>query len=141
MLPVIDTSDFSYITTTIKSEKAHMAGHILIVADHIDLQRRLQTRLELAGYTTSLAQNGLEALESLENIAPAIILLDLDLPRMDGYTFLRALRQREADISSPLVFVLTADQKATSKLAIYDVAVFTKPYSFELLLTAMMMHC
>ncbi len=116
-----------------------MTKRVLIVEDCPDLQMILQTWLEMAGYTTTLAQDGLEALELLESARPSVILLDLGLPRMDGYAFLEALRQREG-ATSPPVIVLTADPQATSKLAHTSVKVFTKPYSFEVLLIEIATH-
>ncbi len=112
-----------------------MTQHVLLVEDHLDLQMILQTRLELAGYTVSLAQNGLEALEWLEKKIPDIILLDLGLPLMDGYAFLEVWEKKELHITLPII-VLTADQQAVAKLAKKAIPVFTKPFAFERLLEA-----
>ncbi len=115
-----------------------MVKHVMIVEDHIEIQMILRTRLELAGYSTSCARDGLEALELLENVTPDVILLDLGLPRMDGYAFLATLEQRKLIVSFPVI-VLTADKQAALKLADKPVKVFTKPFSFHHLVAAIQM--
>src|SRR5258708_33464972 len=110
-----------------------MATRILIVEDNFDLLRLLKARLEIAGYHISLAQDGLEALAQLEAQLPDLILLDLAMPRMDGYTFLEELAQRRPALSLPTI-VLTADGQAATNLAHRQVKVFLKPFSFHALM-------
>ncbi|MBL7406167.1 response regulator, partial [Escherichia coli] len=59
------------------------------------------------GFPVREAENGLRALESLEAERPSLILLDLMMPEMDGFAFLRALRARPDSRDVPVV-VLTA---------------------------------
>jgi two-component system, chemotaxis family, chemotaxis protein CheY len=117
-----------------------MTKHVLLVEDHHDLQMILRTRLELAGFRVTLAQDGLEALAVLEEVIPDIILLDLSLPLMDGYAFLEAWEKRKPSISPPII-VISADQQAATKLAQKTAAIFTKPFSFELLHAAIREQC
>jgi CheY-like chemotaxis protein len=109
-----------------------MARRALIIEDNPDIQYILQVRLELYGYTTFLARDGCEALELLPEARPNIILLDLGLPGMDGYTFLDELERRNYPFA-PAIIVLTADHEAPTKLAQRSVSVFLKPFPFELL--------
>lgn len=65
---------------------------ILIVEDDKNTAKLMKTILENDGYTTLSAQNGLEAFEVLENQRVDLILLDVMMPVMDGYTFTEELR-------------------------------------------------
>ncbi|MFL5691023.1 MAG: response regulator [Ktedonobacteraceae bacterium] len=116
-----------------------MTKHVLVIDDHRDIRIILQTLLEKEGYAVTLAQDGLEALEQLETTTPSIILLDLGLPRMDGYAFLDALEQRNPQASIPVI-VLTADKLAVEKLAQRNVHVILKPFTFVPLLAAMLQY-
>jgi len=63
--------------------------------------------LKKEGLTISIAENGVEALKEIENAPPSAILLDLMMPVMDGFEFLRALRSRPDGQTIPVI-VLTA---------------------------------
>ncbi len=82
-------------------------GDVLVVDDDADVRQRMRTLLERNGWTVVEASNGQEALGRLEHAIPRLILLDLTMPVMDGFTFLHALRQR-ADCAGIPVVVLTA---------------------------------
>jgi len=68
---------------------------ILIVEDEQALNEAYQTILRKAGYTVQVAFDGEEALEVAQMEEPAIILLDLRMPRMDGIEFLRNYNLRQ----------------------------------------------
>jgi PAS domain S-box-containing protein len=82
------------------------AHRVLVVDDDADLRRRLRGLLETAGWAVDEAADGREALDRLD-AQPALVLLDLLMPTMDGFEFLAELRQREESRSIPVV-VLTA---------------------------------
>jgi CheY-like chemotaxis protein len=67
-------------------------ARILLIDDILDSAQPLARLLRLKGHTVLLAPDGLAALESLSQSAPDLILLDLDMPRLDGVGFLRRLR-------------------------------------------------
>ena len=71
-----------------------------------DILRRV---LEKAGWAVTEAANGREALECVAAHRPELILLDLMMPEMDGFTFLEELRQQEAWRSIPVVVVTAKD--------------------------------
>ena len=79
---------------------------ILIVEDEEFLQKTLQDNLVSKGYTTDTAVNGEEALEKIKKSRPDLILLDLLLPKMDGFMVLRALKTDEKTKLIPVI-VLT----------------------------------
>ncbi|HLX41379.1 MAG TPA: response regulator [Ktedonobacteraceae bacterium] len=89
-----------------------MSGkRVLIVDDDEDMQVLLQTVLENQEYEVVTAEDGLAALEELEKSAPDLILLDLMMPRMDGYAFTEELRQRGLQSTIPII-VISADVNA-----------------------------
>ncbi len=80
---------------------------VLVVEDDAPTRELLRRLLESDGWAVTEAPNGQAGLEQLEVITPALILLDLMMPVMDGWEFARALQAREAWRSLPVV-VLTA---------------------------------
>jgi CheY-like chemotaxis protein len=114
--------------------------HVLLVEDYPAVQAMLVAWLNMQGYSVSPAYNGLEALRSLDSKPPCLILLDLKMPNMDGYTFLEVLEQRKFPSSIPVI-VLTADLRAASELAQKPVDILFKPFKFDLLLSTMQKYC
>ncbi|MGI4944517.1 MAG: response regulator, partial [Janthinobacterium lividum] len=82
-------------------------GDVLVVDDDPDTRQRMRTMLERGGWTVAEAGNGQEALDRVAHATPRLILLDLTMPVMDGFTFLYALRDRPGCADIPVV-VLTA---------------------------------
>ncbi|MBS0569293.1 MAG: response regulator [Proteobacteria bacterium] len=72
-----------------------LAGHALLVEDNPVNRQVAQRLLTLLGVSFALAENGKEALEQLERDAFDVVLLDCQMPVMDGYTAVRILRQNE----------------------------------------------
>ena len=66
--------------------------HIMIVDDDKNTRRYLEALLSKEGYTVSLAQNGLQALELMEREVIDLAVLDIMMPKMDGYEFTKTLR-------------------------------------------------
>ena len=65
---------------------------ILVVEDHRDLLELLQLQLKFLGWESISAGNGLEALEKLKDARPAVILLDMGMPKMNGFELARHLK-------------------------------------------------
>jgi two-component system response regulator ResD len=78
----------------------------LIVDDTADITRFLGMTLESAGYTVSVANDGAEGLELIRRESPDVVLLDLMMPVVDGWTVLS--RVRTWDDGSPPIIVLSA---------------------------------
>ena len=81
-------------------------GTVLVVDDEPDIVDFLTTVLQDEGYSTAAATDGVEALARLDELRPSLIILDLMMPRMNGFEVLDALRQRGP--SRPSVVVLSA---------------------------------
>lgn len=115
---------------------AIVAQRILVVDDDVSLRLLLDYRLAKEGYDVVLAANGLDALEQVEAHIPDLIILDLDLPRLDGLGFLRRLRSEESTSSIP-VLVLTAygfEQNRSKSLDLGASAFMVKPFSSRALI-------
>ncbi|WP_237478765.1 hybrid sensor histidine kinase/response regulator [Lichenibacterium dinghuense] len=82
-------------------------GTVLVIDDDAGARERMRFALARAGWTVVEAENGRQALERLDGVAPSLILLDLMMPVMDGFAFLKRLRQRPDGGLVPVV-VLTA---------------------------------
>lgn len=77
--------------------------HILVVDDDKNTRKYISAVLEAEGYTVSVAENGEEALEMMDKEFIDLVVLDVMMPKMDGYTFTKELR--EADNNLPVLMV------------------------------------
>ena len=82
-------------------------GPILVVEDEADVRAHICAYLQREGFPVREAENGVHALDRMAGERPGLILLDLMMPEMDGFTFLRLLRERPEWRDVPVV-VLTA---------------------------------
>ncbi len=105
---------------------------ILVVDDDPTIRRLIATTLEdVAGFELVEAADGIEALERASEQAPAIVFLDIDMPRMDGITACEELR-RSPDTTRATIVMLTAatDDRAERRAAEAGADLFlTKPFS------------
>lgn len=84
---------------------------ILIVEDELAISMVLGAYLEKEGYTISYAYNGQEALEKIDEVHPALILLDVMMPYMDGWEVLKHIREKSACPVIMLTALSDTDQK------------------------------
>jgi CheY-like chemotaxis protein len=114
---------------------------ILVVEDDDDIREGLREILEAEGYRVVIAHNGQEALECAELHRPALILLDLMMPVMDGFAFIEVLRrtQGEPSASIPVVLVTAAGDTATAHLS--GMPMLPKPIDIERLLQVVAERC
>ena len=91
------------------------AAHLLIVEDDIALGELLAIVAERQGWQTTIARDGLEGLAAIKRIRPTTVVLDLMMPRMDGFAFLEELRREAATKDLPVVVLtnkeLTGDDR------------------------------
>ncbi|TXM92680.1 response regulator [Methylobacterium sp. WL116] len=91
------------------------AGDVLVVDDDADMRERLRIVLERNGWAVREAGNGAEALERVLEARPGIVLLDLTMPVMDGFTFLRELRAIPSCTEVPVVVLSARDVSAAER--------------------------
>lgn len=84
-------------------EKASVSKSVLLVEDDAFLSEIYSTRFRKAGYDVSVAEDGEEALLRARNAPPRVILLDLVLPKRNGFSVLEALKADEELKSIPVV--------------------------------------
>ena len=85
-----------------------MAKHkVLIVDDDRDFAQLLEFDLKKGGYETVTACNGEEGLVKAQSERPDLIILDIKMPKVDGYTFVRRLK-KETDMKETPLIVLTS---------------------------------
>lgn len=104
---------------------------ILAVDDEPNILLSLEYILEQEGYDVHVARDGEEALGVAEEIHPDLILLDVAMPRKDGYEVCRLLRER-ADLATTKVVMLTAKGQPLEKKKGMEVGAdlyVTKPFS------------
>jgi twitching motility two-component system response regulator PilH len=114
-----------------------MARHILIVDDSQVDRSRLEQLLATNGFQVSTAENGEQAIASVKRAKPDAILMDVNMPGMDGFAATRALRGDAGTKDIPVVLVTAKDQKADKAWGqmLGAKGYITKPYSDEQILS------
>jgi chemosensory pili system protein ChpA (sensor histidine kinase/response regulator) len=114
----------------------HQAPRILVVDDSLTVRRASQRLLERHGYAVTLARDGLDALEQLRLNTPAAVLLDIEMPRMDGFELLTALRDDARWRALPVAMITsrTAERHRDHAMKLGATAYLGKPFVEEELL-------
>ena len=113
-----------------------MNEKVLIVDDEPNIVISLEFLMEQAGYITAVARTGDEALTSIADFAPDLILLDVMLPGMSGFDICQTVRQTP-DWQHIKIIMLTAkgrDVEVSKGLALGANAYITKPFSTKALM-------
>lgn len=80
-------------------------GYLLVVEDVPDIRNLLDTTLSFKGYRVVTAANGEEALEMINKEAPAVVITDILMPRMDGFSLAHRLRLNPHTRRIPIIFI------------------------------------
>ena len=110
-----------------------MTKTILIVEDEASIQNIIKAFLEDAGYTTVLADDGLEGIEKFHKYIPDLVLLDLMLPKIDGFAVCELIRKE----SQVPIIMLTARDDDDSQMKGFDALAddyITKPFTMPLVM-------
>lgn len=106
---------------------------ILVVEDDEGTRLSLQDYLELEGYIVVTAEDGWTALNIVNQCLPQLVITDISMPRIDGYAFLKSLRQQPQWRLLPVIF-LTACTETQSRVQGYQVGCdvyMEKPFELE----------
>src|SRR5205823_4325914 len=106
------------------------ASKVLLVDDEDSLRKVMRDLLERDGYAVTEARDGVQALDQVDRIGPDIIVLDLNLPGLDGYGVLSHLRSRPATANIPVI-VLTAKGDEDNEVRVFELGAddfLTKPF-------------
>ncbi|MDP2905820.1 MAG: response regulator [Candidatus Omnitrophota bacterium] len=113
-----------------------MKKRILVVDDEVQLVEMVKMRLESCGYEALTALDGQVGLDRAKKDKPDLIILDLMLPKIDGYKICRMLKFDEKYKSIPIVMFTARAQESDEKLG-YEVgadAYIVKPFESSVLL-------
>ena len=115
-------------------------GTVLVVDDDEGIREVVTTVLSGEGYTVHEARNGAEALALVALELPAVILLDMRMPVLDGWRFAATYRQQH-DHEAPLVCMTAATDAAQRAAEIAAEATLAKPFDLEDLLAVVGRYC
>ena len=116
--------------------EAIAGASVLLVDDHEQNLELLQAYLEELGCSIAMARDGMEAVEAIEQNPPDLVLLDLMLPKLDGFSVLRGLR---ADRLTAPVVILSARGEEWDRIQGFEVGAddyVVKPFSMRELVPA-----
>jgi type II secretory ATPase GspE/PulE/Tfp pilus assembly ATPase PilB-like protein/CheY-like chemotaxis protein len=114
----------------VRAEVTRKGALVLLVDDEDQLRRVMRDLLERQGYTVVEARDGAEALDEVDRHGPDIVILDLNLPGVDGYSVLSQLRSRASTRQLPIV-VLTAKGDEDNEVRVLELGAddfLTKPF-------------
>jgi chemosensory pili system protein ChpA (sensor histidine kinase/response regulator) len=112
------------------------APMIMVVDDSLTVRRVTQRLLERSGYEVLLAKDGVDALRQLQDMRPDVMLVDIEMPRMDGFDLTRNVRGADLTRSIPIIMITsrTADKHRRMAMELGVNAYLGKPYQEEELL-------
>jgi DNA-binding response OmpR family regulator len=116
-----------------RSNPSQLGRKVLVIDDQVELRRFVKLRLSRAGYKVFEASNGIEGLEQLYKVKPHLVVLDIMMPKMDGWETCRRIRE----VSDVPILILSAKGDRGSKVKGLDLGAndyLAKPFAgFELL--------
>lgn len=107
-----------------------MTGQILLVDDEPGLREAVQAYLEDSGFTVHVASNATQGWELLQQVSPDLVISDIMMPQVDGYQFLKQMRDDPRFKATPVVF-LTARGMTSDRIQGYQAgcdAYLPKPF-------------
>ncbi|NDG74437.1 MAG: response regulator [Synechococcaceae bacterium WB8_1B_136] len=111
----LQRAELDSLLDTIRAASARGTAHLLVVEDEPTNAELLRRVLEREGWVVDCAANGLEALAAVAQVRPALILLDLMMPQMDGLDFLERLRRNPAAASIPVIVITAKELTAADR--------------------------
>ena len=139
----VSSSDASGTARALLESAAPQAPLVLVVDDSITVRRVTQRLLLRDGYRVALAADGLQALERLQEELPAVVLSDIEMPRMDGFDLARNIRGDERMGQLPIIMITSRIAQKHREHAI-ELGVdhyLGKPYSEDELLRLVRSYC
>ena len=109
---------------------------VMVVDDSLTVRKFTGRLIERQGYTLMVARDGVEALEKLQETLPDVMLVDIEMPRMDGFEVVRHVRAGSTTRDLPIIMITsrTADKHQDFAREIGVDAYLGKPYQEEELL-------
>jgi chemosensory pili system protein ChpA (sensor histidine kinase/response regulator) len=109
---------------------ARAAPMVMVVDDSLTMRKITSRLLEREGYRVLTAKDGMDALEQMKDALPAVMLVDIEMPRMDGFDLTRILRGDPHTRGVPIIMISsrTADKHRTQAAALGVNVFLGKPY-------------
>ena len=108
-------------------------GRILVVEDDVDISKMLKIYFDSQGYEVLVANRGNDALDTCRTKLPNVVVLDIQLPDIDGYEICRILRSNTRTSYVPIIFLTQKDERS-DKIAGLELGAddyITKPFDIE----------
>lgn len=108
-------------------------GRILVVEDDVDISKMLRIYFDSQGYEVLVANRGNDALDICRRKLPNVVVLDINLPDIDGYEVCRSLRSNTRTSYVPIIFLTQKDERS-DKIAGLELGAddyITKPFDIE----------
>jgi chemosensory pili system protein ChpA (sensor histidine kinase/response regulator) len=124
--------------TAVATQPVGRDAVIMVVDDSLTVRKVTQRLLEREGYRVILAKDGVDALEHLQEAIPDLMLVDIEMPRMDGFDLTRNIRGNDSTQAVPIIMITsrTADKHRNYALDLGVNAYFGKPFQEDMLLAA-----
>jgi len=122
--------------TVAEEEQLQLRPLVMVVDDSLTVRKITSRMLTRAGYEVITAKDGVDALEQLTQSTPSVILLDVEMPRMDGFEFTKQVRSDPKIKHLPIIMITsrTADKHRNYAMELGVNAYFGKPYQEDELL-------
>lgn len=123
-------------------ESRSKSGKILVIDDSSTIRRTAEITLKQVGYDVILAEDGFDALAQIVDHQPVLILLDIMMPRLDGYATCGLIKRNPVFKSTPVIMLSSKDSvfdRARGRLVGAN-EYLTKPFTKEALLAAVASH-
>jgi len=123
-------------TSTSTAASLHTLPVVMVVDDSLTVRRISERLLTRAGYQVVLAKDGVDALRQLQEVAPDVMLVDIEMPRMDGFDLTRNVRSDPRYAKLPIIMITsrTADKHRNVAIQLGVNVFLGKPFQDEELL-------
>lgn len=140
---VLETSGAGAVKAPVLAPAGPRIPLILVVDDSITVRRVTQRLLQREGYRVAMAADGLQALERLQEERPAVVLSDIEMPRMDGFDLARNIRADARLRQLPIIMITSriAEKHHEHAMELGVDHYLGKPYSEEELLSLVRRYC
>ncbi len=136
-LPVEAIQIIAPQASTITVEETEQVPLVMVVDDSLTVRKITSRLMSREGYRVETAKDGVDALEKMHDILPDVVLLDVEMPRMDGFELARVMRNDARLKSVPIIMITsrTADKHRNHALEIGVNVYLGKPYQEAVLLS------
>ena len=121
---------------SVRFRNSHLRDCVVLVDDEANIRETIAFILDAEGVEVATAVDGVEGLAAVRRLKPKVVLLDVMMPRMDGYEVCRAIRQ-DANLIGTYVIILTAKGQRSDEQMAHEVGAdlyLSKPFDDEVVL-------